>query len=241
MKASIRTSADVFTKGTDERNGRPANRIHAARRQSRAAFRFRIGSQTKQAFDFCHQIHGIIHTMPFGMNASNPWPRNFPDIRTDQYHIDISHRPLRPPTPIGSMLSSAPICSETPLGPRPRRCLVPSVSRRPPISIRRREYPSMFEPVHGSAPDIAGRASPIRLDNLVRRNDVAHLGVPEAADAVEGAIAAILAQAKVRTPDIGGNLHDPRFWVKRLPIKSATPSESCVGRREEPKQRCQVT
>ena len=64
----------------------------------------------------------------------------------------------------------------------------------------------MFEPVHGSAPDIAGKgiANPIGQiwsGAMMLR----HLGAPEAADAVESAIAETLAHSKVRTPDIGGN------------------------------------
>jgi tartrate dehydrogenase/decarboxylase/D-malate dehydrogenase len=63
----------------------------------------------------------------------------------------------------------------------------------------------MFEPVHGSAPDIAGKgiANPIGQiwsGAMMLR----HLGVPQAADAVENAIVEVLAQSKVRTPDIGG-------------------------------------
>ena len=64
----------------------------------------------------------------------------------------------------------------------------------------------MFEPVHGSAPDIAGKgiANPIGQiwsGAMMLR----HLGLPEAGDAVENAITVMLASAKVRTPDIGGN------------------------------------
>ena len=63
----------------------------------------------------------------------------------------------------------------------------------------------MFEPVHGSAPDIAGKglANPIGQiwsGAMMLR----HLGVSEAADAVEAAITDVLAQGTVRTPDIGG-------------------------------------
>ena len=63
----------------------------------------------------------------------------------------------------------------------------------------------MFEPVHGSAPDIAGKgiANPIGQiwsGAMMLR----HLGVLDAANAVETAIAEILAQSRVRTPDIGG-------------------------------------
>jgi tartrate dehydrogenase/decarboxylase/D-malate dehydrogenase len=64
----------------------------------------------------------------------------------------------------------------------------------------------MFEPVHGSAPDIAGKgiANPIGQiwsGAMMLR----HLGLPDAADAVENAIAETLAEAKIGTPDIGGN------------------------------------
>ena len=63
----------------------------------------------------------------------------------------------------------------------------------------------MFEPVHGSAPDIAGRgvANPIGQiwsGAMMLR----HLGEEEAADAIEEGIANVLANSKVRTPDIGG-------------------------------------
>jgi tartrate dehydrogenase/decarboxylase / D-malate dehydrogenase len=68
-----------------------------------------------------------------------------------------------------------------------------------------KEFPSMFEPVHGSAPDIFGKkiANPIGQiwsGAMMLR----HLGVAEAADAVEHAIFSTLAKGKVKTPDIGG-------------------------------------
>jgi tartrate dehydrogenase/decarboxylase/D-malate dehydrogenase len=63
----------------------------------------------------------------------------------------------------------------------------------------------MFEPVHGSAPDIAGKgiANPIGQiwsGAMMLR----HLGQPEGADAIENAIADVLAEGNVLTPDIGG-------------------------------------
>jgi tartrate dehydrogenase/decarboxylase / D-malate dehydrogenase len=68
------------------------------------------------------------------------------------------------------------------------------------------EFPSMFEPVHGSAPDIAGKgiANPIGQiwsGAMMLR----HLGQEEAAGAVENAITQALARPEARTPDIGGN------------------------------------
>jgi len=69
-----------------------------------------------------------------------------------------------------------------------------------------RKFPSMFEPVHGSAPDIAGKgiANPIGQiwsGAMMLR----HLGETAAADAIERAIETVLGEGGPRTPDIGGN------------------------------------
>jgi tartrate dehydrogenase/decarboxylase/D-malate dehydrogenase len=68
-----------------------------------------------------------------------------------------------------------------------------------------RRSPSVFEPVHGSAPDIAGKgiANPLAAI-LSAAMMLEHLEQAEAARAIEGAVAAILAEGKVRTPDLGG-------------------------------------
>ena len=68
-----------------------------------------------------------------------------------------------------------------------------------------RKFPSMFEPVHGSAPDIAGtgKANPLAAV-LSAALMLDHLGLAAAAKAVRGAVAKVLAEAKVKTPDLGG-------------------------------------
>jgi tartrate dehydrogenase/decarboxylase/D-malate dehydrogenase len=78
--------------------------------------------------------------------------------------------------------------------------LVPSANLNP-----ERAYPSMFEPVHGSAPDIAGKgvANPvaqIRSGAMMLQ----HLGELKAAKAVESACESVLEKSSIRTPDIGG-------------------------------------
>jgi tartrate dehydrogenase/decarboxylase/D-malate dehydrogenase len=67
-------------------------------------------------------------------------------------------------------------------------------------------FPSMFEPVHGSAPDIAGRGivNPIATI-LSAAMMLEHIEVVEGAREVEAAVAAVLAACKVRTPDLGGH------------------------------------
>jgi tartrate dehydrogenase/decarboxylase / D-malate dehydrogenase len=68
-----------------------------------------------------------------------------------------------------------------------------------------RRFPSMFEPVHGSAPDIAGKGVVNPLAAILSAAMMLeHLGVTEAADEVERAVAAVLAEGKVRTPDLEG-------------------------------------
>ena len=68
-----------------------------------------------------------------------------------------------------------------------------------------RRFPSMFEPVHGSAPDIAGKGVVNPLATILSASMMLeHLGQPEAAREIEQAVAAVLAAAQVRTPDLGG-------------------------------------
>src|SRR6202043_3098164 len=146
----------------------------------------------------------IIHTMPFWDERFRAMAGEFPDIRTDQYHIDIltAHFVRHPDwfdVVVGSNLFGD-ILSD--LGP----AVVGSIGIAPSANLNpEKEFPSMFEPVHGSAPDIAGKgiANPIGQiwsGAMMLR----HLGVPEAANAVERAIAEVVAKAQVRTPDIGG-------------------------------------
>ena len=75
----------------------------------------------------------------------------------------------------------------------------------------------MFEPVHGSAPDIAGQgiANPLgAIWSAAMMLD--HLGHAQAAKEVTGAIAAILAETDLRTPDLGGTATTGEFTDKLL-------------------------
>jgi len=168
-------------------------------------FAFELARGRRKHLTSATKSNGIIHTMPFWDECFHEMAANFPDIRTDQYHIDIlSAHFVRHPdwfdVVVGSNLFGD-ILSD--LGP----AVVGSIGIAPSANLNpEKEFPSMFEPVHGSAPDIAGKgiANPIGQiwsGAMMLR----HFGASEAADSVEQAIAAILANAKVRTPDIGGN------------------------------------
>ncbi len=68
-----------------------------------------------------------------------------------------------------------------------------------------RRFPSMFEPVHGSAPDIAGKGVVNPLATILSAAMMLdHLGMSDAAREIDAAVAAVLAEEKVRTPDLGG-------------------------------------
>jgi tartrate dehydrogenase/decarboxylase / D-malate dehydrogenase len=168
-------------------------------------FAFDLARQRRNHLTSATKSNGIIHTMPFWDECFQAMHSEFPDVRTDQYHIDIltAHFVRHPDwfdVVVGSNLFGD-ILSD--LGP----AVVGSIGIAPSANLNpEREYPSMFEPVHGSAPDIAGRgiANPIGQiwsGAMMLR----HLGASEAADAIENAIATILAKSRVRTPDIGGN------------------------------------
>ena len=148
--------------------------------------------------------NGIIHTMPFWDERYQAIAREFPEIRTDQYHIDIltAHFVRHPDwfdVVVGSNLFGD-ILSD--LGP----AVAGSIGIAPSANINpEREYPSMFEPVHGSAPDIAGKniANPIaQIWSGGMMLD--HLGHPQAASAVEEAIQSVLENTTLQTPDMGG-------------------------------------
>ncbi|MCH9051867.1 MAG: tartrate dehydrogenase [Proteobacteria bacterium] len=148
--------------------------------------------------------NGIIHTMPFWDERFRAAAADYPGVRTDQYHIDIlcAHFVPHPDwfdVVVGSNLLGD-ILSD--LGP----AIAGSIGIAPSANINpEREFPSMFEPVHGSAPDIAGKgiANPIgQVWSGAMMLD--HLGQGEAAKAVEAAIEAVLVDKELLTPDMGG-------------------------------------
>jgi tartrate dehydrogenase/decarboxylase / D-malate dehydrogenase len=167
-------------------------------------YAFELARTRRKHLTSATKSNGIIHTMPFWDERFRAIAIEYPDVRTDQYHIDIltAHFVRHPDwfdVVVGSNLFGD-ILSD--LGP----AVVGSIGIAPSANLNpEKEFPSMFEPVHGSAPDIYGKgiANPIGQiwsGAMMLR----HLGIEEAAAAVENAIAVTLAQETVRTPDIGG-------------------------------------
>ncbi|HTP47560.1 MAG TPA: tartrate dehydrogenase [Casimicrobiaceae bacterium] len=147
--------------------------------------------------------NGISITMPYWDERFRAMAAQHPDIRTDQYHIDIlsAHFVQRPQifdVVVGSNLFGD-ILSD--LGP----AVCGTIGIAPSANINpEREYPSLFEPVHGSAPDIAGKGVANPIGQIWSgAMMLEHLGHPEAAAAMMRAIERVLAEGP-HTPDLGG-------------------------------------
>lgn len=150
--------------------------------------------------------NGISIAMPYWDERVRAMAAQYPDVSVDQFHIDIltAHFVQRPEhfdvvvasNLFGDILSDlGPACCGT-IG------IAPSANLNP-----ERRFPSLFEPVHGSAPDIAGRgiANPIgQIWSGALLLDF--LGYRAAHDAIVRAIEAVLdpASGGPRTPDMGG-------------------------------------
>ncbi len=161
-------------------------------------------SRPKRHLTSATKSNGIVHTMPFWDERVIRVGADYPDVRVDRFHIDIltAHFVAHPDwfdVVVGSNLFGD-ILSD--LGP----AVAGSIAIAPSANLNpERDFPSMFEPVHGSAPDIAGKgiANPIgQIWSGAMMLD--HLGHPDAAKAVIAAIAAVLGERRCLTPDLGG-------------------------------------
>ncbi len=148
--------------------------------------------------------NGIVHTMPYWDERFAAIKAAYPDVRTDQYHIDIltAHFVQHPDwfdVVVGSNLFGD-ILSD--LGP----AIAGSLGVAPSANINpERNFPSMFEPVHGSAPDIAGQGIANPIGQIWSgAMMLEHLGYADAAAAVVAAIERIVADPAGRTRDLGG-------------------------------------
>lgn len=148
--------------------------------------------------------NGIVHTMPFWDEIVAERAARHPDVAWRQEHIDalVAKLVLRPSAYdvvvgsnlFGDILSDLAAAIAGSIGIAPAANLNPD-----------REFPSMFEPVHGSAPDIAGQGVANPLGALWSASMMLdHLGQPAAAADLMTGIERALADGALRTPDLGG-------------------------------------
>ena len=163
-------------------------------------------SRPKKHLTSATKSNGIAITMPYWDERVAEMAKQYPDVRVDKFHIDIltAHFVQRPDffdvvvgsNLFGDILSDlGPACTGT-IG------IAPSANLNPD-----RRFPSLFEPVHGSAPDIAGRGIANPIGQIwCGAMMLGFLGHRAAHDAIMQAIEAVLqpGSGAPRTPDLGG-------------------------------------
>lgn len=148
--------------------------------------------------------NGIYHSMPWWDSRVAEMARHYPEVNVDQFHIDIltAHFVGKPEyfdvvvgsNLFGDILSDlGPACTGT-------IAIAPSANINPD-----RTFPSMFEPVHGSAPDIAGQGIANPLGTIwAGAMMMQHLGCNDVHDCLLSAMENVLREASALTPDMGG-------------------------------------
>ena len=177
---------------------------HGVDRVQKFAFEL-AKSQGRKKVTNATKSNGISITMPFWDERFNIIKKKFPEIKTDQFHIDIltARFVLTPEwfdvvvasNLFGDILSDlGPACTGT-IG------IAPSGNINP-----ERRFPSLFEPVHGSAPDIAGKGIANPIGQIWSgAMMLSHLGEKEASNSIIKSIEKTLSVKKNRTKDLDGD------------------------------------
>ena len=184
--------ANVFTRRGAERIIRAA--FEHCRRRNRGN---KVTSVTKS--------NAQAHSMVFWDEVFQSVAAEYPQIQTESLLVDRAAMDLvRWPEDFDVMVASnlfADIISDIAAVVTGSMGLAPSANINP-----EREHPSMFEPVHGAAFDLAGLgiANPLATISAVGMM-LEHLGEPAAAERVDAAVIRSLQERRVMTPDLGGN------------------------------------
>jgi tartrate dehydrogenase/decarboxylase/D-malate dehydrogenase len=148
--------------------------------------------------------NGLRHSMPFWDERFEAMAVQYPNVAASQYHIDIlTAHFVRDPGRFDVVVASnlfGDILSDLGAAITGSMGLAASANLNP-----EKRHPSMFEPVHGSAPDIAGKNSANPIAAILSAGMMLeHLGFPEAAASITAAVERALAPGAPRTPDLGG-------------------------------------
>ena len=186
-------------------------------------YAFALAESREKKLASATKSNGIIHTMPFWDEIFRELAKDHPDVEVSEYHIDALAAlfvldPARFDVVVASNLFGDIL---TDLG----AAIIGSIGIAPSANLNPEgEFPSMFEPVHGSAPDIAGQGRANPLGQVwAGAMMLDHLGHQAAAAAVMDAVTHVLAETGVRTPDLGGTASTTEVEQELL---SALPSSA---------------
>ena len=167
-------------------------------------YAFELAMTRKREVTSATKSNGISISMPYWDERFAAVAKEYPEVKTQQFHIDIlSAHLVRNPHWFDVIVASnlfGDILSD--LGP----ATTGTIAIAPGANINpEREYPSMFEPVHGSAPDIAGKGIANPIGQIWSgAMMLEQLGHKEAADAIVKAIEDVIRAQEAMTPDMGG-------------------------------------
>ncbi|WP_336157510.1 tartrate dehydrogenase [Amycolatopsis sp. VC5-11] len=167
-------------------------------------YAFGLARTRSQHVTSATKSNGLIHSMPYWDEIFAEVAGQYPDVRAEQCHVDaLAARMVQAPDRLdvvvasnlfGDILSDLAAAITGGLGMAPSGNINPSG-----------EFPSMFEAVHGSAPDIAGQgiANPV-AQILAAAMLLEHLGETVAAQAIRASVDEVLTAGETLTPDLGG-------------------------------------
>ncbi len=168
-------------------------------------FAFKLAqSRAKKHLTSATKSNGISITMPYWDERVEEMAASYPDVKCDKFHIDIltAHFVQHPDwfdvvvasNLFGDILSDlGPACTGT-IGVAPSGNINPEG-----------DFPSLFEPVHGSAPDIAGKGIANPVGQIwAGAMMLEHFGFVEAGECITNAIETALSEPRLRTVDLGG-------------------------------------
>jgi len=149
--------------------------------------------------------NGIIFTMPYWDEIFKRTAKEYEDVKTEQYHVDALAaafvlNPKKFDVVVGSNLFGD-ILSDLGAAVAGSLGIAASGNINP-----ERNFPSTFEPVHGSAPDIAGKGIANPIGQILSGALMVHqLGYPEAARTIEKAVEVAVGEKNIKTRDLGGD------------------------------------
>lgn len=167
-------------------------------------YAFELARKRRRHVSSATKSNAILFSMVFWDEVFRSVAREYPDVTADQYHVDnmcaqfVLH-PERFDVVVGSNLFGDILSDLAP-------ATVGSLGIAASANLNPEgDFPSLFEPVHGSAPDIAGKgiANPVGTIWSAALM-LEHLGYDEAAQAVERSMEAVIGDKGIKTPDLGG-------------------------------------
>ncbi|MBM7643946.1 tartrate dehydrogenase/decarboxylase/D-malate dehydrogenase [Scopulibacillus daqui] len=166
-------------------------------------YAFMLAEKRRRHVTSATKSNGIVHSMPFWDEVFQETAQDYPHINTRKVHIDALAAFLVSQPEAFDVIVASNLFGDilTDIG----AAIMGSIGIAPSANINLNgKYPSMFEPVHGSAPDIAGKgiANPIG-QMWTAKMMLDHFGENELGDQLLSAMESVL-ESGIKTPDLGG-------------------------------------